>query len=146
MNWGHSIILSFLLFGALIFTMVVISMNQDLNLVDGDYYNQELEYQDQIERIKNYSALTARPELTYISSTKNCVLKFPDPLLQSTITGKVHFFRPSDAAMDKKYTMNGQVTNGFLFDVIDLPPGLWLVKVTWTMNNMEYYFEKNITL
>ncbi|MDH5604787.1 MAG: FixH family protein [Cyclobacteriaceae bacterium] len=146
MNWGNSIILSFLLFGALIFTMVAISMNQDINLVDSDYYNQELEYQEQIERINNYKALSNKPEFIFNPSTKSCLLTFPDQSIQNNISGKVHFFRPSDASLDKIYSIEGQKANGFSFDVADLSPGLWLVKITWTMNNREYYFEENITL
>ena len=146
MNWSHKIILAFILFGAMIFTMVSISMNQDLNLVDGDYYNQELEYQGQIERINNYQSLMIKPVFSYVPSEKKCFLSFPDQLPLENFTGTVHFFRPSNASFDKKYIMNDVLTREFSFDVSSMVSGLWTVKIKWNSEGNEYYFEENVTL
>ena len=57
MNWGVKIVISFVFFIGLLFGLVYISMNQDISLVSENYYEQELAYEDQIQRIKNTNNL-----------------------------------------------------------------------------------------
>ena len=52
MNWGNKIMLSFSVFVAIIITMVVVSMKQDVFLVSEDYYDKEVKYQNQIDKMK----------------------------------------------------------------------------------------------
>ena len=53
MNWGHKIVMTFIVFAAIIISMVVISMRQDVSLVAADYYKQELAYTEQMNKLEN---------------------------------------------------------------------------------------------
>jgi hypothetical protein len=53
MNWGYKIAITFILFGALIIFMVVKSFQQNIDLVTDDYYQEELKYQQQIDKLEN---------------------------------------------------------------------------------------------
>jgi len=145
MNWGHKIFISFLLFGAGVATMLVISMREDVNLVSGDYYQQELDYQEQIERLNNYEALQQKPDFKHLVKDKKCILTFPSPA-PADINGTVHFYRPSNSGLDKIYSIKAPSEAGYQFDVSELTKGMWTVKITWKSAGKEYYFEKPMAL
>ena len=63
MNWGKWIIVSFVLFAAFIGTLVTVCMRAEVSLVSKDYYKEELEFQKQIVRIENTSALESKPAI-----------------------------------------------------------------------------------
>ena len=54
-NWGTGILLSIIVFMAILIGIVYVFMNQDVDLVTKDYYGKELRYQDQINKINNTS-------------------------------------------------------------------------------------------
>ena len=52
MNWGKSIVLSFILFAAFIGTLVTVCIRQDISLVSKDYYEEELQYDKSVNAPK----------------------------------------------------------------------------------------------
>ena len=90
MNWGKWIFVSFLLFGALVAGLVTISMRQEVNLVERDYYQQELVYQEQIKRLQNTEELVVKPSFEVTSS--EIVLRYAD--LNRIRKGTLRLFRP----------------------------------------------------
>ena len=141
MNWGAKIILSFVCFFGVIFTLAYISMNQDLNLVADNYYEQELAYEDRIERIKNTQGLVERPDIVVDKKEQKARLVFPENLKEKVAEGKIHFFRPSNAALDKEFTIALDQDGNQSFDISSFPAGLWKAKVSWEWKNREYYEE-----
>ena len=140
MNWGNRIVLTFIIFIGLIVTLVTISMRQDINLVAEDYYKQEIEYQDQIDRLKRTSELNQQPEITLNRNQESLMIA----LNQSTIeTGQITFFRPSDATKDRIVAIS---TVDHEVSVAGWDRGLWKVKLQWVTDGKEYYTEKTITL
>ncbi|MEM9858220.1 MAG: FixH family protein [Bacteroidota bacterium] len=143
MNWGTKITITFIAFVGVIVTMVVISMSQDIHLVAKDYYVQELAYQDQMDRITNSNALNElKPEVNYDAKKKSITLSTPNG---KELNGTIYFFRPSDARLDKKYTI--QLVDGQqVFSSSELDKGLWRVKVNWKDKDKEFYTEKVLIL
>ena len=146
MNWGAKIVLSFVCFFGVIFTMAYISMNQDINLVADNYYEQELAYEDQIERIKNTQGLSEKPQMVLDRVEREARLVFPNELIGKVSEGKVHFFRPSNSALDKEFTIVLDQEGFQAFDISAFPAGLWKAKVSWEWKNREYYEEITIVL
>ena len=68
-----------------------------MDLVTKEYYEEELKYEDQINRQKRTQALANGLEWEFARAAKTVILKFPQNL---RITGKIMFFRPSDATQD----------------------------------------------
>ena len=140
MNWGTRIVITFVCFVAVIVTMVVISMRQNISLVDKDYYVQEIAYQDQIERIKNKNEMGEKPEV--IKRNGKIIISIND----QDLAGEVHFFRPSDASLDKKYVLMLNEKGQQSFAMVDFEKGLWRIKVNWNKNGKEFYSEHSLTL
>ncbi|MEX2514100.1 MAG: FixH family protein [Cyclobacteriaceae bacterium] len=139
MNWGNGIILVFVVFFGLMAALVTICMKQDdLHLVTKNYYEEEIKYQDHIDKVNNTS-LYKKEAMAY--DGKNLRLDLNLPL---GATGELHLFRPSDARMDRKFNLAIQEEKTNTFDLKSLPPGYWKVKLSWTVNGVGFYEEKKI--
>jgi len=146
MHWGNSIVLSFLLFAAFIFTMVFIGMNQKIDLVTENYYQDELKFQKHLEKRTNVYSLEESLELIVDRTNKRAVLVFPKSQFSQEMSGTIHFFRPSDASMDRKtpLILDGNLSQQL--DLSNLQMGFWRLKISWSYAGKEYYDEKTLTL
>lgn len=66
MSIGHWIVVSFVLFAAFIGTLVAVCLREDISLVTKDYYQEELAYQDQIQRLNNVAELKEKPVIRVV--------------------------------------------------------------------------------
>jgi hypothetical protein len=141
MDWGKAIILVLVSFGILMGTLVTICVRQDdMHLVTQNYYEEEVKYQEHIERVIN-THLLEYEILVFDNKMKTMNLHLP-----VGAKGTIHFFRPSDARLDKKLEVNITDANTNSIDVKDLKSGYWKVKLTWSEAGKDYYQEKNITI
>ncbi len=141
MNWGNKIILSFVVFIGLIFTLVYISVNTDFYLVEEDYYAQELAYEDQIQRIKNHDALGEKPAFNIDRRAFTAALTFPSDLVNNMVDGSVMFYRSNTAKLDKEFTLDFNEEGEFVVDISKFAVGAWKIKIKWADGEKEYYKE-----
>ncbi|HMP99100.1 MAG TPA: FixH family protein [Cyclobacteriaceae bacterium] len=141
MNWGKGIFLAFILFASGLIVMLYITLRQDIGLVAKDYYKQELTYQDQIERIKNYNELAYKPEIKQQREVQQIELSFPAELIDELISGEIHFFRPSSSTEDIKFNIAINEDGKQYINIATLERGMWRVKLNWKDTSKEYYKE-----
>jgi nitrogen fixation protein FixH len=141
MNWGKGIFLTFVLFATGLVIMLFITLRQDLGLIASDYYKQELVYQEQIDRIKNYNSLEVKPEIKQLTEIKKVILTFPNDLIEQLEEGEVQFFRPSNASSDLIYTLQFDEQGNQYFDMNNFEKGMWRIKLNWKGSDKEYYRE-----
>jgi len=146
MNWGKGIIVTFIVFAGIVTTMVVISMKQEVGLVAPDYYKQEIAYQGQIDRIKNFNLLVEKPSVNVDRTTYEVVIVFPEAQLQLIRSGEVQLFRPSHTGLDQLYELKLDSHGEQRIKVSQLLKGMWKVKLSWKGNHEEYYNETIINL
>ena len=140
MNWGKSIVLSFVVFASFIGTMAYKMATAKVDLVRTNYYQKEIEFQQQIDRVNNSVTFKNAHIMTY--SPENQVLRigFPTPVSK----GEVTFFRPSDKGLD--FTIPIQKTTTFDYSTKKMSKGYWKVQVTWTDGRREYYLEDELMI
>jgi len=141
MNWGKWIIVAFVLFAAFIATLVTVCVRQDISLVSKDYYKEELAYQDQIVRIQNASLLAKRPTIKIIN--KN-ILQINFDQFSEIEKGELRLFRPSNAAMDKKFHFDASNTTTKIFSIETMDKGMYRARMVWTMGKKEFFVEEVI--
>lgn len=146
MNWGKGIVLAFVGFFGVIFTLAYISMQQDISLVADNYYEKELAYEDQMDRIKNTDGLMEKPAVSLDKKQGQAKLQFPEALKTSIYEGSIQFFRPSNAALDQTFDIRLDEEGLQTFDISRFPKGLWKVKISWKSKNREYYNESTMIL
>ena len=146
MNWGNKIFLVFVVFAGIIITMVVISFRQNIDLVAEDYYEQEIQYQDQIDRLENSQRLKALHKFSYVRTNQNGILHFPSELQGRNTEGTIYFFRPSDASLDREFALKLDEQGKQTIGLENLHPGFWKVKIQWKQGGQEYYSEQTLNI
>lgn len=126
--------------------MVFYFMGHKVDLVAKDYYQQEIEYQDQIDKITNAKSLDEPIGIEYLAAERKIKLQFPTELLNLDINGSIHFYRPSDSGLDKQFKIDPSEEGEQIIAIGSLSKGLWKIKITWTAADKAFYDEKTITL
>ena len=137
-NWGVKITILYVGFVLLILTLVSMSMRQNVDLVSNDYYEQELKFQDRINKI-NVTNQLEEPLIWEVKKGK-LNLNFPQNFEGKQITGSIYFFRPSDETKDKTIEINTDNTS-LSIPTKDLQPGLFKIHINWNVDEVEYYNE-----
>jgi len=146
MNFGHKILITIILFVSFIISLVVWCVKQDdIQLVSENYYEKEILYQDEIEKIKNtrayYSEIIKLDE-----SNQNIQLRFASEKLEGAATGNIQLFRPSDADKDLLITIATNAESVQNINTSKLAKGLWKVKLDWSQGGKDFLEEQTIIL
>jgi len=140
MNWGHKIALVFTAFVGLMVFMVYQSFQVNVDLVAEDYYQQELQYQQKIDKINNTKKLAQR--LSFLQEDKQLIVQFPD--LFPELEGEISLFRPSDARFDVTTKITLDENHRQSISTTELAKGYYKVKVDWKDSEQAYYHEESL--
>lgn len=132
-NWGHGIALAIGAFMAMILFFVYDSFNHKTALVATDYYAQEVNYQQKIDKIKNAEEFKLITRFT----SEGLVIQLP----RADVKGKIQLFRPSDANLDFEVKIATDTLGKQLIGVDALKAGFWRAKVEWTDRGKVFYSE-----
>ena len=142
MSWGNWIIVAFVLFAIFVATLVTICVNTEISLVTRDYYEEELAYQQQLDRKQNASRLQVLPEI--VINGANLEVHYAN--LNSISSGVLTLFRPSDASLDHEFLLLPSGEDIQRFPLSRQDKGLYKARMQWVMDGKEYYIEKTIVL
>ncbi|MCR8668531.1 FixH family protein [Aestuariibaculum sp. M13] len=143
-NWGTGIALAFVAFISFImYFIITMSVDKKYNhdLVTEDYYGQELEFQNDLNKENNAKNLAQN--ITYNISAEGLIINFPSDLDYTKITGKVFLYRPSNKQFDFETPISLSNHNLLIPDK-RLLDGRWNIKVDWKYNENSYLYKKEI--
>jgi hypothetical protein len=146
MSWGWKIVFVYSAFVVMTLSMVFYFMGHKVDLVADDYYKQEIEYQQQIDKMSNAKSLKEPIGFQFSSAQRTVKLSFPGDHLQKGLNGNIHFYRPSDSSLDRQFEVKPDESGVQLISVGSLNKGLWKIKISWTAAGSSYFDEKVITL
>ena len=141
-SWGWKIVILYCSFVAMMLFLVVLSVRENIDLVVDNYYEQDLKYETQIQKMKNAKQLQQDITLQYAVSDKQMVLHYPK--LEETLQGNITLFRPSDRKLDFQVPINVDSANSQVISAADMKTGLWRVKIEWAQGKTPYYTEHTI--
>lgn len=144
MNWGIKVTIAIVTFMAIMIVMVIISVRQDFYLVTEDYYQQELKYQSQIDKMANYQNLEEKLLVKYNKQQAVAELHFPEG--NDKMEGSIHFFRPSNAHLDFKLPLKTNAQGVQVVNLANVSSGLWKIKISWQADGKFYYDEQTVVL
>ncbi len=139
MNFGKWIVVSFVLFALFIGTLVTLCIREDISLVSKDYYKEELDYQSQIKRLNNTEHLQQKPTIKYIDQVGLKVVWGSNTKIEK---GELKLFCPSNSKLDKQFKLKNSGEQ--LFEMPSIKKGMYHIKLLWTVDGMEYYYEEEI--
>ncbi|MEL0644945.1 FixH family protein [Olleya sp. Ti.3.14] len=144
LNWGTGVVIAFILFISFIMYFVI-AMNTDKNLdhdlVNDNYYKQELEYQNDINKEKKSKELDSK--ITWKKTPEGMLISFPSELDFSNIKGKVFLYRPSNKQLDFETTILLSSHNLLIPDKRMLD-GRWNIKIDWNYKGTNYMFKEDV--
>ena len=116
------------------------------DLVRPDYYEQELRYQSQIDRAQRTRLAAAQATVAY-DSAKSCItIAVPPAPAAGSIAGTIELYRPSAGALDRSFPLNLDANGRQSLDAANLAPGLWRVRLSWTVENQDYYLDQKVVV
>jgi hypothetical protein len=143
-NWGTGIFIVIALFFVAIIAFFIYINQLDINLVEDNYYEKELAYQQKIDKIDNTSSLAGKISLAQEPGVM--IIRFPAIGKELKPEGTVLFYRPSDPKKD--FTIPLQLNDSLqqIIGVSGIDPGRWTIKIDWKMGGKDYYFEEGIII
>jgi hypothetical protein len=140
MNWGKSIVLAFILFTIFIGTLVVVCMRQDISLVSKNYYQEELQFQQHINKLTNTEHLSSKPNIQVIPNA----LKISYPNFENITNASLTLFCPANAAHDKQFTFEKNEKDTYIISADNISTGMYKARFYWIENDKEYFIEEII--
>lgn len=142
MNWGYRLLLTFIIFSLGMGIMVYLSISTHYELVDKDYYSQELNYQDIIERKKEANLSSNKLMITL--SNNLLTIALDNPKSTHEVEGTIYFYCPANSKYDKTFPLQLDKQGKQLIEAFRFEKGNYMAKFTWSVNNKHYYLEKEI--
>lgn len=134
-----------IIYGAFMLALIgylLFSFTQDVDLVKEDYYEDGIQYQLEIDRMTRTAKLDHSLTWQFDKTSRRMTISYPD----AAISGTIHFFRPSDADLDRKYPLNLSSDGRQEIDLNMLAEGLWRIKIFWQAEKTDYYTEGMLVL
>lgn len=142
MNWGYKLMFVFIVFAAMMSYLAYRAFKTEFELVDKDYYKNELRYQQVIDGTNRANTLNTQPIIKQDGG--DIVLQMPDEMKNKNLSGSVFFYCASDSKKDRKFSLalNNEGKQSF-HDL--LKPGYYTVKIDWN-DGKNYYAEKQLAV
>lgn len=140
-NWGYKILLVYALFVLGILFLVFKSTQQKYDLVQKDYYADELKYQQVIDASQKAKELGG--ELKAERRGGHLIVSLPAAFHQATVKGTAHLYYAADDKRDvsKEFvSVNGE----FDMELLTIMSGAYTLKIDLTMNGVAYYYEQKL--
>ncbi len=141
--WAFGIITWLIIFGSAMAAWVVYAVRQNNDLVRKDYYDHEMRFQHQIDASVRAAAFKGRVNVTYDFAQQTVTVQLP---VKAAAGGKIHFYRPSDAKLDRELPLELTADGTQRIDARGLKSGQWKVRLNWTSDGQAYYFDQSIVV
>lgn len=143
--WPAAIIAFFIVFATFIACFIIWAVRQNQDLVSENYYENEVRYQQQLDRVKRTQSLATQTAVTFDPSRKNILITVPAGQAPGA-SGRIRFYRPSNARLDHDVPMTLNAAGTQLVDTQALAAGLWKIRVEWSAGGQDYFFDQPVVV
>ena len=144
--WPYAIVGFFVFAIVAAVAWVVFCLGHGTDLVAADYYEQEIEYQAQLDRIGRGRELGERAGIVHDALASTLRIRIPREHVESGASGMIHLYRPSAAGLDRHIRLEPDGAGEQQLDVVGLAPGLWEVRVRWTVEDEDFALMEKVTI
>lgn len=144
MNWGYKITFAYLVFVAGILFLVFKASQVRFDLVEPQYYEAELQFQDRIDAANRTAALSKQPMVAV--QGRQISVQFPPEMAGRQLDGELHLYFPADAAKDVQQAFRVTGTATYMLEMPPASSGLHKLKLKWKADGKSYYFEETLFL
>lgn len=144
MNWGYKILIGFSTFVIGMLCMVGVAMKQSNEMIDDNYYDKELKYQDKIDASKNLSAVAEKLSIT--DSGNVVVLQLPLATISSNTTGTIECIRSAEQKKDVMLQLHVDATGKQVLPKTLFVNGVYQLRLDWVTNGTAYFHQQVLTV
>jgi nitrogen fixation protein FixH len=144
--WPLGIIVTFALFFTGTVGLVVMAFSQKVDLVSPDYYEQELKFQGRIDRVERTRNAASQATVAYDAGGKCITVSLPADQAGHEVSGRIELYRPSASGLDRAVKLEPDTNGVQRVDAAGMVPGLWKVRVSWTVEHQDYYFDQKVVV
>jgi len=144
--WPIVIIAYFIVFISGVVTFAIFASRQKVELVRPDYYADEIQFQQQLDRLNRTQPINASVTIVYNSDQQTITVTLPAAHAQHPTSGQIHLYRPSDAHLDQDLALALDAEGVQHVNAKNLRPGLWKVRVQWTADGQDYFFAQTVII
>jgi len=142
MSWGNKLVVVFLVFAALMATLVFKAVNTKFELVSKDYYKDELRYQEKLDGAVNAVAAGA---IKLMQDEHTIKLQLPEVLSTTIVEGDAWFYCKTKASKDQRFSI--KIENGvYSFNKSTFEHGSYELKLPLTAGGKQYYYSTFIII
>lgn len=142
-NWGTKLVLAMAAFMIMVIALVVVMFQQDVSLVEADYYPRGQAYQEMIQKTQN--TIPYATDITASYENGIILISFPDFFKPDDVDGTVHFYKRTSDTGDRYAMLTLDQNNAFTYKAVGLK-GRYIIKIDWVQDGVGYYTEKNLTI
>ena len=144
--WPLGIILTLVVFFAGTVGLIVMACSQRVDLVSPDYYERELKFQGQIDRVERTHRAPSQASVAYDAAGQCITVSLPADQAGREINGRIELYRPSAAGLDRAVKLAPDSKGVQRLDAAGLAPGLWKVRVSWTVEQQDYFLDQKVVV
>ena len=146
-NWGHGISIFLIIFVLTTISVVALITFDDAyshELVSENYYEDELKFQEEIDKVNNASKLSSK--VKYRVSKDGVLITFPNDFDYTKVSGTIEMDRPSKMILD--FTMPIKLDENFqiLIPAEKAIQGKWKMVIDWNVGDQEFMYKATIRL
>jgi hypothetical protein len=142
LNWGAGIALTYLGFVAMIVCLVVMSIHQKIDLVTDQYYTEELQFQNKIDK-KNRSLALDTP-LRWSVGDQYLEIQYPNTSNNDDVSGNVTLYCPANNEHDRSIKIQTKNLKQRIA-LTEIPEGRYQLKIDW-QHGSETYFNEGVIM
>ncbi|MBK7881168.1 MAG: FixH family protein [Saprospiraceae bacterium] len=143
MNFGHKVLIVYIIGALGIIFMVVLSLNIDFEMAEDNYYAKEEKMEHYLEGKRNTSNLEGG--IVQLSVDQNFIVVKINPTLDtSLLKGELHFYYPPAKALDKKMEILPPANYVYSFARSEMGKGKSILKVSLETAGKFYYDEISV--
>lgn len=141
--WPLGIVITFALFFIGMASVVVIAATHREDLVNDNYYEQELKFQSQIDGAARARDIGAT--IQYAAAGK-IIIALPAAQLAQKFSGKVTLYRANDPKLDRDFPLEPKADGTQTIDASKLVVGPWRVSAAWLADGKNYFLEQKFAV
>lgn len=143
LHWGHKIGIVYALFAGSMIFMLILSMQEKHELVNENYYENEVAVQGRIVADKNLKTADFGVDIT--SANKQILVSFTGMPYGDMPEGVVSLYKPDDSSLDQTMDVMLNAENEMLIQPIG-DHGRYKVSVRFKLSGKDYLKEKQVVL
>lgn len=143
-NWGTGIFIAIVLMVSAMGVLVYIAVSQDYYLVEDDYYQKAVNYQEHINKEINTNQLAEK--IIFSESDEGLKISWPEQAKGETVSGKILLYHAENSGFDSKLDVKMDADLQQLISTSSLHKGRYTVKIDWSMNDKAYYQEHQFSV